>query len=138
MKGKKGSQAIKLGLIISVITVVFLGSLGAGLYFVWNKVAPLNPKIEKAQEKEAEEENAQDEIGPVFSLETFVVNLADEVGARYLRATMDLELNSEEMTAEIEKQLPQIRNAILTIIRSKTSKDINTIEGKIALRDEIM
>jgi len=51
---------------------------------------------------------------------------------------MDLELSSEETTDEIEKRLPQIRDAILTIVPAKTSKDINTIEGKTALRDEIM
>ena len=77
-------------------------------------------------------------IRPVFTLETFVVNLADRGASRYLRTTLDLELTDEATIEEVKQRLPQIRNAILMIIPSKTSKDIRTTDGKTAMRDEIM
>lgn len=133
---EKGSQTKKLIIIIIVISVVFMGIMGAGFYILWNKVAP--PDLEIELEQQADEETEKDMIRPVFSLNTFVVNLADRGGSRYLRTTMDLELSDEKTSEEIKNRLPQIRNAILMIIPSKTSKAIKTTEGKTALRDEIM
>lgn len=136
---KAGSETKKLMLIVIIISAVFLGIMGAGFYVLWHKASSHDPQIEQKQEKDAEEEkDDSDIIKPVHSLDTFIVNLADRGGTRYLRATMDMELSDEKTKAEIEKRLPQIRDAILTIIPSKSIKDINTIEGKTALRDEIM
>lgn len=138
LEEKAGGETKKLVLIIIIISAVFLGIMGAGFYVLWSKVSPSDPQIEQAQGSSSEEETDQDEIRPVYSLDAFIVNLSDKGGARYLRTTMDLELSSEKTTSEIEKRLPQIRDAILTIVPAKTSKDINTIEGKTALRDEII
>ncbi len=138
LEEKGGSETKKLMLIIIIISAVFLGIMGAGFYVLWSKVSPQDPQTEEVQDENAEGEDDQDQIRPVHSLDTFVVNLADRGGTRYLRASMDLELSSEETTAEVQKRLPQIRDAILTIVPAKTTKDIRTIEGKTALRDEIM
>ena len=138
LEEKPSPDTKKLMLIVIIISVVFLCIMGAGFYVLWNKVSPHDPQVEQKEDKVAEEKHDEDEIRPVYSLSTFIVNLADRGGTRYLRATMDLELSSEETKDEIEKRLPQIRDAILTIIPSKSIKDINTIEGKTALRDEII
>jgi len=138
LEEKTGSETKRLILIIMIMSAVFLFIMGAGFYILWNKVSPADPQIELEQNKADNEKDDKDEIRPVFSLETFIVNLADRGSGRYLRVTMDLELSSKETTAEVEKRLPQIRDAILTVIPAKTSKDISTIEGKNALRDEII
>ena len=67
-----------------------------------------------------------------------IVNLADQGGKRYLRITMELELSAPELTAEIDKRLPQLRDAILMILPTKTYAEIGSTEGKIALRDELI
>jgi flagellar FliL protein len=77
-------------------------------------------------------------LGPIFALETFIVNLADKGGNRYLRITMDLELGNPELESEIQKRLPQVRDSILMILPSKRFADISPMAGKIALRDEIL
>jgi flagellar FliL protein len=51
---------------------------------------------------------------------------------------MDLELGIPELESEIEKRLPQIRDSILMILPSKRFEDISPVDGKIALRDEIL
>ena len=134
---EKDSHTQKLMLIIIILSVLFMVIMGAGFYVLWNKVAPPDPEI--GLEQDADEEEAEkNKIRPVFSLNTFVVNLADRGGSRYLRTTLDLELTDETTGNEIKQRLPQIRNAILMIIPTKTSKEIKTTEGKTALRDEIM
>ena len=77
-------------------------------------------------------------MGSIYELDTFIVNLSDPKGKRYLRVTMDLEMSKEDLREEIEMRVPQIRNAILMILPSRTVEGVQSIEGKIALRDEII
>ncbi len=51
---------------------------------------------------------------------------------------MELELDNDDLTKEMEKRLPQIRDCILMILPTRTYQDIQTVEGKIALRSEIV
>ncbi len=51
---------------------------------------------------------------------------------------MDLELGNPELETEIEKRLPQVRDGILMILPTKRFEDISTVQGKIALRDEVL
>jgi len=137
LEEKEGPDTKKLMLIVIIISGIFLVIMGVGFYVLWNKVSIPDPQMEQVKEETSEESN-QDIIRPVFSLDTFIVNLSDRGGTKYLRMTMDLELSNKDTTAEVEKRLPQIRDAILTILPAKASKDITSIEGKTALRDEIM
>ena len=50
---------------------------------------------------------------------------------------MDLELEKLELEDEVKKRLPQIRDSILMILSTKSFEDINSVAGKITLRDEI-
>jgi flagellar FliL protein len=104
--------------------------------------------VQQKGEKEAEPEEAPKEqevtMGPIYKLDTMIVNLADQGGKRYLRVTMDLELkpsenlDAKEVIDELDKRLPQIRDTILMILPTKQYAEIATTSGKIALRDEIM
>jgi flagellar FliL protein len=89
-------------------------------------------------EEVIEEEEEVETIGEMFPLDTFVVNLADASGKRYLRATMQLELTPEESVANFEQRLPQIRDVVLTILPTKQFEEIRTVDGKTALRTEII
>jgi len=133
----KGPQIKKLMFVIIIISAVFMGIMGTGFYILWSKVAPPDPELTLEYETIKKEAGAGI-IRPVFTLDTFVVNLADRGASRYLRTTLDLELTDEATSEEVKQRLPQIRNAILMIIPSKTSKEIRTTEGKTAMRDEIM
>ncbi len=127
-----------LVLLIGVLMVLMLG-LGGGLFMMWNKLADLNAQsMANASEKAGAEGSVEVPVGPIFSLDTFIVNLADQGGNRYLRVTMDLELNNPELEAEVSQRLPQVRDSILMILPTKRFEDISTMQGKISLRDEIL
>lgn len=125
-------------IIITTVAFVFLALIGGGFYVMWTKIVSLMPPEEIAEEVLEEEEEEVIVIGEMFPLDTFVVNLADPKGKRYLRATMQLELAPEQTVETFEKRLPQIRDVVLTILPTKQFQEIRTVDGKAALRTEIL
>ena len=132
----------KLMIIMMGLLVLLIVAIGGGLFMMWSKVSALdqavNPPIQDESQEAIEEESEEAKIGPVIPLESFIANLADPGGNRFLRVTMELELENDDLTKEMEKRLPQIRDCILMILPTRTYQDIQTVEGKIALRTEII
>lgn len=125
-----------LMIIIISVVLLFMGAVGGGFFILWNKISQLPQDPAAVEEIPVEEE--ENAIGPLYSLDTMIVNLADRGGKRYLRVTMALELSDTEAMTTIESRLPQVRDAILMILPTKKYDDVSTTEGKIALRKEIM
>jgi flagellar FliL protein len=123
-------------LVIAVMLVVTIG-LAAGFFMMWSKLSEINTQA--AQTANIDSNQSQmSQLGPLFSLDTFIVNLADEERNRYLRITMDLELSAPADSEKLDERLPQIRDRILMILPSKRFDDIASVEGKTVLRDEII
>jgi len=97
-------------------------------------------KHAKHGEKKSEGESGDEQgDGPTFfSLSPFVVNLQDNIGTRYLKLTLKLELEYPEAENEIKAQLPRVRDALIILLSSKNYTEIGTVEGKYRLRDEIV
>jgi len=129
----KGNPLKKL--IVLVIAVVVLA--GGGFYAWKSGLLPGFAK-EKKKAHAATPVVPKVEIGPTRSMDTFIVNLADPSGKRYLKVRMDLELSDEKMMMEIDKRMPQLRDAILSSLTSKTFEDVNGIDGKMQLRAEMV
>jgi len=127
----------KVLIIVIVSSVVVLGGLGAGFFIMWQKLSAIGVQNVQASAKEAEKK-AEVGMGPTFHLDPFIVNLADEGGQRFLRVTMELEVKNAETVKQVEDHLPKIKDSILMILPTKKYADLHTVEGKIALRDQIM
>ncbi len=131
----------KVMIIILGVVVLMMGMMGTGFFMLWSKMSATVAQVQNAEGSEqAQREEAEKEasIGPLYKMDTLIVNLADQGGKRYLRVTMELELSSAEVQEEIEKRMPQLRDAILMILPTKQYVDISSTQGKIALRDEIL
>ena len=127
-----------LVLLIGVMMLLMLG-LGGGLFMLWNQLSALNAQsVADAGAQPDKLASLEQPLGPIFPLKTFIVNLADKGGTRYLRVTMDLELGNPELKNELNKRLPQVRDSLLMILPSKRFEDISTVQGKTALRDEVL
>jgi flagellar FliL protein len=127
-----------LVLLIGVMMLLMLG-LGGGLFMMWNQLSALNvQRVADAGERPQQVASLDQPLGPIYSLNTFIVNLADKGGTRYLRVTMDLELGNPELKNELNKRLPQVRDSLLMILPTKRYEDISTVQGKTALRDEML
>lgn len=126
------------------LTMVLIGVCTLSLCFTAISFIVLVNKVSKIEqayvEKERDEEGDEKvrEPGFMHSMGSFIVNLKNTGGARYARVSMDLDLEKEAAKAEIEKRMSQIRDMVLMIISAKTAEDLQTVEGKQALRKEIL
>ncbi len=127
-----------LVLLIGVIMVLMMG-MGGGLFLMWNKLSTISLQANThAGVQSGKRATVEQPLGPIYALETFIVNLADKGGKRYLRVSIDLELGNPELEGELIKRLPQVRDSVLMILPSKRFDDISSADGKIALREEIL
>lgn len=132
-------------MLIIIIGVFFLMMMmmGGGFFLMWKQVSATVVQVQQQNdegetEEVVEEKEEEVKIGPIYKMDTMIVNLADRGGKRYLRTTLQLELNTPDVLEEIEQRLPQLRDTILMILPAKQYADISTTEGKIALRDELV
>jgi flagellar FliL protein len=125
-----------IALLVTFLLVLTIG-LAAGFMMMWSKLSDMNARGNLAATQGSQQAQAA-APGPLFSLDTFIVNLADQERSRYLRVTMDLEMAESADADKISKRLSQVRDSILMILPSKHFEEIASMEGKIALRDEII
>ena len=136
--GSESSGGVSKTLIIVIFAgfVLILAGLGAGFYIVLKKPPPNTAAVtapEAASEKKAQVKS----MGPIFSMKPFVVNLAGSGGNRFLRIKIDFELKDQQVLEQVHVQLPRVKDRLLTILSAKRFEDIDTVEGKGALRSEI-
>lgn len=125
-----------LTILVGMLFLIVLG-LGGGLVMIWQKLGHLQGAGDAAQAAEAEKAKTEP-AGKLVSLETFIVNLADPGGNRYLRVTMDLEVSGGKAAEEeLAARTPHLRDAVLMILPTKRYADISTTEGKTAMREEL-
>jgi flagellar basal body-associated protein FliL len=86
----------------------------------------------KAREKE-EDLN----LGVMFPMDPFVVNLAGSEGKRFLKVTISLELSTPEAHVEIKENIQKINDSITVLLSSKAFEDVYSVQGKFKLKDEI-
>ncbi|WP_457567712.1 flagellar basal body-associated FliL family protein [Desulfurobacterium sp.] len=122
-----------------IFLVVLLLVLGAGGFAAYKFVFSKNQKVsqEKQTQKIIEEIKATENVGIMFDLGTFTVNLADKDIERYLRISIILELKNQKVQQEVQKRLPEIKDAIITLLLTKRSSDLKTPEGIEFLKEEI-
>ena len=123
--------------VVAVLFIVMIGLTG-GLFMIWNKLSATEAQAQNAVATDGQVQQMQQTLGTIFPLQTFIVNLADAGGNRYLRVTMELELTRGTSAAEIKNRLPQMRDNILMVLPSKRYEEIRTLEGKTSLRNEII
>lgn len=78
------------------------------------------------------------EVGPMYPLDAFTVNLLSDSGRRYLKTTINLELVDEETATELDNKIPVIRDIIIRVLTSKTLEEIATAKGKEKLKDQLV
>jgi len=78
------------------------------------------------------------EIGILYPLDTFTVNLKSDAGRRYLKVTMSLELEGEELSLELDAKSPVLRDRIIRILTSKTLEEISSKKGKQKISTQVM
>lgn len=127
-----------------VLTYAFvalnLSGLGVGSFLVYS--ATLAVETKKLSNQEAERELASFEEtlrgDPVlYTLAPFNTNL-DGVPRRLIRLEMSLEMIDEEGFEEVIGITPQARDSVMRILNGKTFNDVETVQGKLHLKNQII
>lgn len=125
---KKGSK-LKLIIIIVVVLLLLAGGGTAAYFFFFKAKTATSAKKTAAQEKAL--------VSVFWPMDTYIVNLIDNEGERYLKVVMYLELSDQKMVEEMKLLNPKLRDTILELLSSKTHKEMIDPLGKQRLRDEI-
>jgi len=131
----------KMALIIAVAVVCSLGG-GIGSWLLLGKGSPTvetGNRPGNAAEKLDPTANAIQNGGAVL-LDSFLVNLADDDAARYLRLKVSLLVDDKtglkQVTENVALQM-KIRDVIVQTLTQKSSKELMSEAGKKQLRAEI-
>ncbi|MFC1491129.1 flagellar basal body-associated protein FliL [Nitrospinota bacterium] len=121
-------------IIIAVVATIVLGGGGAAAWYFFLR-GDGKAEVAKKAKKEAGPESPL--VGPMISLKTFIVNLADPGGRRYLKVKLELELENKETEMELKARLPEVKDQIILALSSKTYQQIQGVAGKTVLREEL-
>ncbi len=121
---KKKSPLIKI-----IILVVLLAILGGGGYVGYLKFlkppppAPKEPPVEQSVSAEGG---------------SFLVNLSDPGGKRYLKVSMQFELSGQKASEELSRRNVEMRDLIIMLLSSKEYPEIGNASGKVSLKRELL
>lgn len=132
---KKGGSKLKW-IILAVMLLLLLGGGGAAYWFLLGPGAVVPEENGELEAEEAAKQAAM--VAQIVSLPSFIVNLADPLGRRFLRLTLDVEVVSGEAADDLNKFESRVRDAIILLLSSKTYGELASMESKITLKNEIV
>ena len=139
--GAKASKQTLILMVLAVVNMVVVAGVGF-MIFTGKKKDAAEPKIEhviKGEHETQEQEQMEEKevIGKVIPLETFLVNLAGSKGHRVAKLNLEMEVENEAVSQEIEQRKAQIRDIIIVLLSSRTYDQVSSKEGQDGLKEEI-
>ncbi len=134
----------KKKLLLLLVLLILVGGGGAAYKFMFGGKLPFidggadKSEEEKEAEKTVVQANLPQQPGQVVPLETFLVNLSDPLGRRYIKITFEVEVTDAETAVVMEQQKARVRDAIILLLTSKTYADLALPESKLMLKDEVV
>lgn len=146
---KKPKNMLMIIIIIVLIFIIIIGAVIAVLLMGDDEEPMRNsPQTqEKSKSKKRvsssssstyDDSRQLSDIGMLYPLDTFTVNLKSDAGRRYLKVTMSLELDGEELSLELDAKSPVLRDRIIRILTSKTLEEISSKKGKSKVSSQII
>lgn len=126
-------QAMWLTPVIIVIVYLIMMSLGS------NTTNQIHTKTDNYSSSPAENNKSESNPLPnMYSLQPFIAQIPDGNEQRYLKISMDFELTGAGARSESDMRLSAIRDSISAILSTKSLQDIQDIQGKNQLKEEII
>lgn len=145
---KPEGKKLPVGLILQVaFALVNLGVMGLGAFWTYKATLgwqePMITEEQLALEKKAQDEK-HDKLSPelleplIYTMDKFTVNLAGEP-KRMIRVEVNLELLNQDGFEEVinSDKRAKARDQIVRLLNDKTYSELETIQGKLFLKDTI-
>lgn len=141
--GDKAKKGLNVGLLMKLVfAIANLGVTGGGAYLVYaSTIGWTSPTITETDLRTEEEKKADSErqLAPfIYTMDKFTVNLDGEP-----RRTIQLEVNLEMLGQEGFEEVintqnrAKARDKIVRILNEKNYAELETIQGKLFLKDRI-
>ncbi len=144
--GKK-SNMLMIIIIAVLVLIIVIGAIVAVVLMgddeeqAMSNNQPATQQVATPQKRRAntapQDSRPLSEIGILYPLDSFTVNLKSDSGRRYLKTTLSLELSDEALSVELDAKSPVIRDRIIRILTSKTLEEISSKKGKQKVSDQI-
>lgn len=140
-KFKKPSFSLKglLAMAPKLLIGLNIVAMGIGGYLSYLGTVGMTP--ETIREAEAAKFIYDEEVFKgkpiIYSLEPFTVNLADTEDDRVVQVKVTLEMIDENGFEEVVSMGAHARDKIVSILNGKRFQELQTIQGKLFLKDEI-
>lgn len=141
LNSNKFTMYIMLGLIVLLITVMIMATV---LILTFSKMKQPKTIYQNVPNNytanQNQNSNQNEEFGLLVPLNEMIVNLASVTDdEHYLKVNITLEVtNDEKVKEEVTKRVPQLRDLVISILRTKSKDEIDQKEGKENLSGEIL
>jgi len=132
-------KTIVIVIVIVLVLIILVGAITASLMLTTDsqKKVMLSPK-NNVKSITSYSSKKLSEIRILYPLDTFIIKLKSDAGRRYLKVTMSLEVNGEELSLELDAKSAVLRDRIIRILTSKTLEEISSKKGKVKVTNQIM
>ena len=143
---KKKSNLLLIIIIVLLVLVILVGVL-LFVFIGGDEAEPVQQTAPKEQPKKSvkrtsnyqmDDSRPLDQIGILYPLDTFTVNLKSDSGRRFLKCAISLELEGEELSMELDAKSAVLRDRIIRILSSKTLEEVSSKKGKAKLTQQIV
>ena len=119
---------------IVVIGVVAAGLAGGAGYHFYGKT--LLARYGQKQQASNEQEKEKVEIGPILSLEPFIINVSGD-SLKFVKISVAMELKNEKAVERTKKMTPVIRDIMLSVLGTKKPEVFMDVNGRAAMKKEL-
>lgn len=137
---KPEKKTIPWGLILKGAFVLMnVGTLLGGTAVIYMSTVAHEPKqmTEEIARDEMKKKQEDLEAHPViFTMDPFAVNL-DGIPRRFIRTVVSVEMLDDKGFEEVVTLGAKTRDSIVRLLNGKTYDDLETIQGKLFLKDQI-
>jgi flagellar FliL protein len=136
-----------LGLVIfGLVTVnlITLGGMGFFLQKMWVRVQELKLQLDRVSaaptgdEGPLGKEMQPQNLGTLYPLESFLVNIGSEQGPKFLQTQMELELSEPGVEDEISRKKAAIRDGVIMLLTSRSYRELREPDGMKKLRQDLL
>ena len=130
---KKGSKKMLIMIIVGTVALL-IGGTGGAFFFMGSSEPPEGEMMEEmAEEEMIEEMSIYHDLHPAF-----VANFSGKSKKNYMQVYIVAMARESTVIEDLQMHMPAVRNDILMTLSKTTSDEIETVEGKEALRQKVL
>lgn len=126
------------------LNLATLGGMGFAMRKLWHRVTDMQISVEKVKAEKTEEgaslgkELAPQNLGVLYPMDSFLVNITSDQGTKYLQVQMELELSDPAVEDEVSRKKAALRDSIIVLLSSRTYKQLRDPNGLKNLRKDLL